>query len=144
MPLLYYNNLNVLCVLQSDRVASCLKKEDPDSKLWNHFQKCGVWSSLPLVEWYSCCFAGVLPDTSYERLVYKLYHPDSQLYNHFQKCGVWSSLPLVEWYSCCFAGVLPDTSYERLIIYRRLEIQPFLNKCYAFLACSKTPLRKGG
>ncbi|KAK3101264.1 hypothetical protein FSP39_002243 [Pinctada imbricata] len=54
--------------LMTDRVASCLKKEDTDGKLWNHFQTTNVWSSIPLNEWYICSFAGVLPDTSFERI----------------------------------------------------------------------------
>ncbi|XP_025085298.1 TBC1 domain family member 7-like [Pomacea canaliculata] len=46
----------------------CLKKEDPDHKLCHHLQEHYVLTSLPLIDWFTCCFASVLPDISFERV----------------------------------------------------------------------------
>ena len=54
---------------QPDKTKAFFKKEDPDQKLWLHMEKHDVWSSLPLSDWFSSCFAGVLPDQSFERFV---------------------------------------------------------------------------
>lgn len=51
-----------------DKTKAFFKKEDPDQKLWLHMEKHDVWSSLPLSDWFSSCFAGVLPDQSFERI----------------------------------------------------------------------------
>ncbi|XP_041367841.1 TBC1 domain family member 7-like [Gigantopelta aegis] len=50
------------------KTLQCLKKEDSDQKLYNHLQQHNVISCLPLIDWFSCCFTGVLPDTSFERI----------------------------------------------------------------------------
>ncbi|XP_070200729.1 TBC1 domain family member 7-like isoform X2 [Littorina saxatilis] len=46
----------------------CLKKEDVDQKLWNHIVHHKLLSLLPLKDWFSCYFADVLPDISFQRI----------------------------------------------------------------------------
>ncbi|XP_048730342.1 TBC1 domain family member 7-like isoform X2 [Ostrea edulis] len=46
----------------------CLKSEDGDGKLFDHFKNHDLWSSLPLPLWFNSCFARVLPETSIERI----------------------------------------------------------------------------
>ena len=53
--------------IQPEKTKVFFKKEDPDQKLWLHLEKHDVWSSLPLADWFDSCFAGVLPDQSFER-----------------------------------------------------------------------------
>ncbi|XP_046580711.1 TBC1 domain family member 7-like [Haliotis rubra] len=54
--------------LMPEKTVLCLKKEDVDKKLLLHLQENNVLSSLPLMDWFRCCFAGVLPDISFERV----------------------------------------------------------------------------
>lgn len=63
----YRKHADVLHALPAKTIAF-FKKEDPDQKLWLHMEKHDVWSALPLSDWFSSCFAGVLPDQSFERI----------------------------------------------------------------------------
>ncbi|XP_067683712.1 TBC1 domain family member 7-like isoform X2 [Haliotis asinina] len=51
-----------------EKTVLCLRKEDVDKRLLLHLQENNVLSSLPLMDWFRCCFAGVLPDISFERV----------------------------------------------------------------------------
>lgn len=51
-----------------EKVKQLLSKEDADQKLMSHFGKHKVWSILPLKDWFSCGFASVLPESSFERI----------------------------------------------------------------------------
>ncbi|KAK3611874.1 hypothetical protein CHS0354_021307 [Potamilus streckersoni] len=55
-----------------EKVDPCLKKEDTDLKLWSHIQKHQLLSSLPLSTWFQQCYAGILPETSVERVLDKV------------------------------------------------------------------------
>lgn len=50
------------------KTSQCLKSEDGDRKLFDLFHKHDLWNSLPLHLWFESCFAGVLPETSIERI----------------------------------------------------------------------------
>ncbi|CAH1787698.1 unnamed protein product [Owenia fusiformis] len=51
-----------------ERTEYYLKREDKDGKLYEHLSKHRVLSSLPMSLWYKSSFAGVLPETSFERI----------------------------------------------------------------------------
>ncbi|KAH3857775.1 TBC1 domain family member 7-like [Dreissena polymorpha] len=55
-----------------EKVKTLLKKEDTDCKLWNHLAKHELWQILPLKRWFSTCFAAVLPEIPFERVVDKV------------------------------------------------------------------------
>ncbi|XP_064603429.1 TBC1 domain family member 7-like [Liolophura sinensis] len=45
-----------------------LQKEDSHHKLYDHLHKYKVFSSIPVSAWFHCCFAGILPETSFEKI----------------------------------------------------------------------------
>ncbi|XP_013384172.1 TBC1 domain family member 7-like [Lingula anatina] len=52
----------------SERTEHYLKKEDPDGKLYTKVLNLNIFGAIPLSRWFSSSFAGVLPETSFERI----------------------------------------------------------------------------
>ncbi|XP_052800444.1 TBC1 domain family member 7-like isoform X1 [Mya arenaria] len=55
-----------------EKVKTLLRKEDVDGKLVSHLTTCDLWDILPIKQWFSSCFASVLPEIPFERVMDKL------------------------------------------------------------------------